>query len=431
MKVTLKRSIIAVVVLLLLVGGAGILYLRFDPARRLARHVTKARIAVNGAQYGTALTEYEAALALDPSSAIVLTEIGYVRLAMEQPDRAVRHFEESIAAEPEYIRAWTGLIRARLALGQNDAAITDAERMLKQRRDDETLVVYGNALASTGAYGNALMALEEAARLAPDKHEPVMQRAELLGQLRRNAEQREVLREYAFRESGTGRERACLVLAEAALSERRAEDALALTTRGIGIKATPELAIRRAEALLQLGRFADGRAAIDELVADGNPSPNLPAAAYKVRAGCLLELNDVQGALRDAQQAARALPDDADVALTLARIHYKDGRAMQAQEECNRALSLSPDHTAAQNYLMLMLLDRKHYEQAIAFGRTLLDRRRNEVALRMLVRAYLAAGRPDDALKDLKPSPTSPAAGRVITPLPGNDSELERLQKLN
>jgi tetratricopeptide (TPR) repeat protein len=205
MKVTFRRVVLYSALLLVIASIAAVLYVRLSPQKRLARHVSRARIAMTNNQFGNALTDYEAALAIDPNSDIVLTELGNVRVAMEQPDRAVKYYDDCITKHPDYTPAWMGLMRARLALNQPDEVVNAGQRLLAGRRDAQTLVIYGDALANAGSYSDALKAYDEAVQLAPAKFDPVAHRAELFRKLQRADDMRQSRSPYSLKQGGETR----------------------------------------------------------------------------------------------------------------------------------------------------------------------------------------------------------------------------------
>jgi tetratricopeptide (TPR) repeat protein len=395
MKLTRKRVLIGSLLFAGLLGMAAIAYYQFSPQKRFARHIVKARIHANSGKHGPALTEYEKALALDDKSEVVLTEIGNVRMAMEQPDRAAEVYQQCIQIHPQYTRAWLGLIRARIALKDRPAIEDAATKLLALRRDAETLTINGDAKAACNLYDDAFCCYREAMGMAPNDYEPVRNMAGLLGRLRRMDDARALLQGYAARPEAKDKDRALVTVAESLFNDDRYQEGLEYLDQAIAIKSTPELQVRRAETLSLLKKFDKAREELETVFATlQNPVPQ----AYKVRAICLIESGDLEGALRDAQMAQRALPNDPQVALLLARIHFKNDRIMQAEEEARRALLIRPDFFPAQNFLMLMLLKKGRYDQAITLGRGLMERPRvNEAAMRLLVRAYLANNQPDEA----------------------------------
>ncbi|HYG78463.1 MAG TPA: tetratricopeptide repeat protein [Planctomycetota bacterium] len=434
MKLTRRKKALGVILLLFLLLGGAFAFYQFSPQRRLTRHLVKAQITSNNGQFGAALVEYDKALAIDPSHEIALVERAHVRLKMEQYDRAADQFEHCIKLYPKNGRAWLGLIRARLGAKNIPAAETAVARLLEIKRDAAALLAAGDVQLAKDNYEAALSAYKQARAESPTEFEPVLRSVVLLRQLKRDHGARILLNEFANSASSKERDRALLLLADLTLQEERPQEALTMVNQAMEIKPSPELLLRRSEIYCTLNESAKARADVEQIFKD-QPTP--PPQAYIVRARCLFEHNETDAALRDALLAQRTFPNDPQIALLLARIHHRTKRDMQAEEEARRALVLSPDFFAAQDFLMSVLLERGNLDDAITLGRNLLKRpRRNENAVRMFLRACAGAGRPEEARKALEMQKTGSGGGlgmpmNTKSPINPEETAEQAVQKLS
>jgi tetratricopeptide (TPR) repeat protein len=400
MAMSRKKIVIASILLVCVAAVTAVAIYQLSPGRRLNRHIVKARISSNGGQYGNALTEYEKALAINPTHAEALCELGFVRLALEQPDRAADQFDKCIKLYPNNQKAWLGIVRARLAQKDIPGATEASETLLKLSRDGDSLQACAEICIARRAFDEALKNYNESIALKPTDYEPVRRAARLLRQLKRDQEARQLLLAFTGRPDANDREKAHLALSEISLAADKLTESLMHLNRAVEIKSSPDALMHRGEVLVMLNQF-DQAQQDAEAVFKEQPSP--PPLAYKIRAACYLHREDTDSALRDALVAQRSLTEDPQIALLLARIYYKTKSINQAEQEARRALVLSPDYFPAQNFLMSMLIDRGNYDQAIAFGRDLSRRvRRNEAAMRLWIRACFEAKRPEEAQKALE-----------------------------
>jgi tetratricopeptide (TPR) repeat protein len=395
MKLTNAKIVLGIVLLGGMVCAVALVLWQHSPQKRVGRHVAKARINIKGGQLGRALAEYESALAINPSNAEVLAEIGLLRMALEQPERAAEAYLRCIELQPGQPQAWRGLLRARLALKDMAGIEQAAHRLRSLSNDAESLCALGDAAVACDHYDQAFGDFQEAQALAPGEYEPVRGMARLLSMLGREDEARQQVRAHAVNEKAADRELAWSALAESLRKEGRFQEELVCLEQALALKSAPELQVRRAEALFSLKRYREAGAELEAVfAAQPNPGPQ----ARKARASCLFESGDLAGAQREAQIAQGSLPNDPQVALLLARIHHKNDRLLQSEDAARRALLLQPDYMPAQTFLMSLLLSKGLHGQAVALGRGLLDRPNvNEMARVLLAWACLADKQPGEA----------------------------------
>jgi|GEM_PF-4115275 len=436
MKKGTKKATVLVLLALFVCGTVAIGIYQFRPEKRLTRNLKKAMIAYSGGQYGTALTHYESALAIDPTHDLALCELGFVRMALEQPDRALEQFDRCLNLHPKYARAWLGKLRAQTALKNYEQAMVSAQKILEMKRDSDGVLAIADLYAAQETNELALASYKEAAALSPDSFEPVMRSVKLMLKLRRDYEARQELLKYGLREKAKDRDRALMFAADMAIEENQPGEALIYLEKAAAIRHSSEVLIRRAEALIELKDFTRANQDIDAVFKD---TPMSTPRAHKIRAACLYEAGKYAEALRDAQIAERGLADDADAALLLARVLYKSGMKSQALEEAQRALNLNADHFEAQNFLLGTLIEQKNYEEVILKGQKLLGRsKRNETALRIIARAYLASGQAAEARKAFEhirvtndvPSPAVISGDAALANLDLSQKTIERINAM-
>jgi len=400
MKLTRKKKALGILLLLVLLIVPTFAFYLYSPQRRMMRHLVKAQIRANNNQTGAALVEYDNVLKIDPKNEIALCELGHVRLQMEQFDRAAEQFDHCLKVYPKNFRAGLGMVRARIGQKNFAAAETASQNLLLQQRDVQSLMASGDVQQAKECYDAALHAYRDAIHSDPKEFDPVLRSVLVLRLVKRDLTARQYLLDYAARPDGRERERALTLLTELSQQEERPQEALALVDQAIAIKLTPELLMRRADIQNLLGSTAQARADIEQVFKD--PAAPPPPLAHVIRARCLLDQKEFDAALRDALLAQRTFPNDPRLALLLARIHHETKREMQAEEEARRALVLSPDFHAAQDFLMGLYLERGNLDEAINLGRNLVKRpKRNENAVRLFIRACTAADRADEARKAL------------------------------
>ena len=119
-------------------------------------------------RYDLARENFEKALAIDKTSALALSDIGFVFVARAaeandagQAVKSLGYFDRAIALQPDLAAAWMGRASARLGLGQTAEAVGDLEQTLKL--DPMRLDPYINiavALRELGRPADALRWLE-------------------------------------------------------------------------------------------------------------------------------------------------------------------------------------------------------------------------------------------------------------------------------
>ena len=118
-----------------------------------------------------ALTDYDAALALDPGSSIALNNRGVLRLQLGDVPGAIADLDQALARDPAYESARRNRAAAEQALRRAAAA--------EARAAAETRVSLALGLASAGMFDQALDTLTEALELDPESAAAYHARARL------------------------------------------------------------------------------------------------------------------------------------------------------------------------------------------------------------------------------------------------------------
>src|SRR6185369_9646187 len=107
------------------------------------------------------------------------------------------------------------------------------------KRDGEALQVMGETSAARGAYDEALNWYRQAMTESPLEYEPARRTVELLRQLKRENEAKQILASYSMRTEAKDREKALTSLAEFLLKEDRFAEALKQLELAVEIRRTP------------------------------------------------------------------------------------------------------------------------------------------------------------------------------------------------
>ena len=116
-----------------------------------------------------AIHEFEAALRLDPNNANAHGNLGCVLAEKGQTTAAVKHFQLAFRADPDYADAHFNLGNALTKLGDADGAMREFQTVLRLKPGDtEAHYKLGNLLARKGRNDDAIREFQEAVRLKPD-----------------------------------------------------------------------------------------------------------------------------------------------------------------------------------------------------------------------------------------------------------------------
>ncbi len=284
-------------------------------------------------------------------AAAAKTRLGLIALAQGRPDEGFRQLEAAAALDSGQYQADLVMVAAHLRAKRFTEALAAAQALQKKRPDDPlTYQVFGQVYRAKGDAGAARASYEKALQLRPD-YLPAAQRRRI----------------------------------EAIIAADRRNEQAWLTL---------------AEVEARAGADAPTIAAAVQRAIDANPQ----SAAAWIALLRLHQLNaDATAAAQAAQRALAALPDDP-------RVLAAAGQALEAAGETNRAIETYNKWAAAQPQAAAPLLriaavhaGRRDYDRAIE----VLKRARRlqpdapEVSAG-LARAYLASGRPDEAMAEAR-----------------------------
>ena len=169
-------------------GEAGRLYgkiLDHEPKNFAARQLL-ALIRFQEGRDQEALTEIEAALAIQPHAAEALATKGNILIRLQRLDDALACFDQAIAKKPDYAEALYNRGNCRQYLGRPEDAVADYSRALALNPGYEpALTNRGNALCKLKRFSEALMDYEAAAQLRPRDPLALYHRANALKDLQR------------------------------------------------------------------------------------------------------------------------------------------------------------------------------------------------------------------------------------------------------
>jgi len=94
-------------------------------------HFLKAELATNNGDHDVAMKEYEAAVAADPSSALLRQRLTMLYVRANRLQEAKQQIEAAVELDPEDVQSRVLLAGILSALGQEDAAVAEYEHVLQ------------------------------------------------------------------------------------------------------------------------------------------------------------------------------------------------------------------------------------------------------------------------------------------------------------
>lgn len=291
--------------------------------------LAEAEVLREGGDLEGAETVLRDALAAAPENPEVANQLAITQAQAGRADEARATLEAAAQQNPQ-ARAVLERNLAQLLLeaGQNEAAIGTLEPLLERAPEDADLyTLYGVALGGAGRFDQALNALDEALRLAPD--------SESAQNARRLVEQNQRL---------TG-------------AERLAFDPNVAAVFGAGLSALQANDLEAAQREFDRAFELQGEAA----EATGPEAGTL--AFYQ---GYTRQLQgDLRGAVQRYEAALAGLPESATVLNNAGFAYFRLGRFDRALDYLTRATQTDPANSEAQLNLGLVLYDLGRFEQAL------------------------------------------------------------------
>lgn len=270
-------------------------------------------------------------------------------------DEAVREFRRVLELQPGDLEApfYLGLVALRT--GEPRRAIRRF-RELVESGGRSAAVFHGMALAleQLGRLDDALLTLDEALRIRPDRSESLLSRAIVLAKSRRMEEAADAFRDYRER-IGEGNRPAAAYYAFAVATEGacgRVSEALALGDEGLSAYPhVPALLLHVGAVRERKGEWEQAEMLYRRAVDEG---PEL-AQTHKSLGDALYHRGVYEEAAEAYDKAIAIAPDlGDDVHFKLGNIHYKHGAREDAVRAWREALRLNPDHAIARTNLELV-----------------------------------------------------------------------------
>ena len=131
-------------------------------------HCNLAELQVTRGQYLAAISNFEQALRMDPTSATARSGLGAGLLAVGRLDEAIRELKATLLVDPIHFNARLNLARALGAKGDLSGAAAELNTLVKQKPDNpDAQVGLGVVYFTQKRYDEALPHFKEAARLRP------------------------------------------------------------------------------------------------------------------------------------------------------------------------------------------------------------------------------------------------------------------------
>ncbi|WJV48092.1 tetratricopeptide repeat protein [Streptomyces flavofungini] len=369
-----------------------------DSATRALAYAVRGRELRVGQDLSASVTEYDLALAADPTlvrayygRALARVLTGAYDLALTDLNRA-----DELAPDDDYVLALRG--RTHRLLGSYDAALADLTRAVDRTPDHAgSWAELGETRNALGQPDEALTALDRALRIDPEF---------LWARVRRAR----VRRDRGEHEAAVADLDRCVELApesawvacergDALRIAGRVEDSLADYARAIEHdNAYASAYASRGLALHRLDRNDEARAALDRAV---ELRPDY-AWALVHRSSVHLARSDAERALADIDRAKALLPDSAWVLHERAGTLYHLDRPEEARPDLDKLLELDPRDVDALALRGTVLYALDRYRDALTdLSRAVELEPDHSLPHQKLALVHIAMGRTNEALADL------------------------------
>ena len=283
----------------------------------------------------------ESGLNVHGSNALLLNERAFISVDRGDWQKALAELQATLAADPKNEDALAATVFCHRRLRDFEAArqaIQDAEKILPNR--GYVYYIKGYAFLEDGNLADAEKALERAAILSPESHEPVFLLAKVLVRSNRRREALRRLHDLKQRFPGDPEVRQAigftyLSAKEYAAAKREFDEILA--TDADSEKGKGGLAA----VMFECGQFREAQELWDEL---GRQNPlELEFQTSTARALSRIGTeNDLQRAREICERVLRLERGNATALACLGVIHYKVGSWRESEECLIRAIDLSP-----------------------------------------------------------------------------------------
>ncbi len=355
------------------------------------------------------------ALQSAPNDPVVLRSAGEVAFANQQIAEAARYYEKALALEKDSVATRTRLAQIRLAGGEASRAIEDLEKAsgldAKQIHADLALVA---TLIGQRAYDKALKATDQLEKKQPDSPLVHTVRATIL------VAQNDTLKARLSLDKAVGLQfnylPAVRILANLDLADRKPENARARYDAIVAREPGNDAAlVAYADFLSSIGAVSRDIVSLIDRAIKANPSS---VAAHIALVKFHTRAKDPKAALTAALAAAQAIPNDLRIIDTVGLAQMAVGETDKAIETYKRMAEAQPDSPVPLMRLASAQYAAKQVDapiqalrKALSLNPDLLDAHRDIVAVQV------AAGRPDEAIKEsraVQKSHPRSAAGYVL-----------------
>ena len=333
--------------------------LQTNPSNTEAKLVL-AQVDANSGKPDAAETQIDAVLAKEPHNVDALLQKGELQLYRKQIELATATFEKLTGTAPYSILGYLGLANARLLaddpVGAEKAA-RQAGRVVPHSSSASYLFAY--AIYKQGRVDEALTTLYNLIKVYPGHPQCHLLTAEIL-------------------------------LAKGKINQ--AEDMLlpSVTRYPRYLPTTLLLAMVQ----LRQGQAADVVNRLEPIAASGIREPRV----YSLLGNAYLQLKDFQNASRLLNKAAEFIQDPADADVFRARSNLAIGKADEAVDDLQKALTANPDLVQAEALLVMTYLQRGELDKALASAIKQIEKHPDRPQAReLLARVYEAAGRTSEA----------------------------------
>lgn len=295
-------------------------------------------------RYDAAADLFGQASALDTDSAPFRTALGLSQLGKGDTGTAVTELQAAAALDKNSTEAGVALVRAQLRLGQRDAALASA-LALEKAQPDKALVhaLKAQVLAAKGEPAKARASFAHAQALDPAYFQAALGLAQLAIEAKQPAQARQVLLDFLAKNKTSVQAMAALAtLAHTAGNEAEVtnwlEQAAAVDPRAIssGVNLVGQyIRTGHADKALKLARMLQV-----------NHPDNVDLLDLLGKAQ--LASGDNGGALESYKALAQALPRSPTAKMQIAALRLSMGNATQGEEDLRSALAMQPDFPAAQ-----------------------------------------------------------------------------------
>jgi tetratricopeptide (TPR) repeat protein/tRNA A-37 threonylcarbamoyl transferase component Bud32 len=278
-------------------------------------------------KYQEALTEFEKAISIQPNSASTWVGKGNAFSGLRQYDEALKAYDRATQIKPDYVLGWTGRGATFNSLLKYDEALVAYEQATKVKPDSASAWVgYGDTLRFKLKYQEAIASYDQAIAISQN---------------------------YSYAWTGKGL---------ALNGTGQSQDAIAATERATKIDPKSAYAWWAWGALLnQNGRHEGALAASEKSLSLDDKY----IEAWKLKSNSLLKLRKLPEALAAAEEGVRLDPNNVDTLTSKAIALYELGKYDQALPIYQKVVQINPNLEFGWSNLSELLNQMKRFNEAL------------------------------------------------------------------